>query len=129
MAEFESHAPGTFCWPELATSDQKGAVAFYRALFGWEVTEQAIGPDDVYTEFSNKGTTLAGMLKLRPEWGHIPPHWLPYFQVTDCDKSAERAKELGGRIHVPPGDIPNVGRFGMLSDPQGGMFAVFTPHR
>ena len=44
MADFTAHAPGTFSWPELATTDQQGGVAFYRALFGWDVNEQPIGP-------------------------------------------------------------------------------------
>src|SRR5207237_4149559 len=37
MAEVTSHPTGAFSWPELSTTDQKGAVAFYRALFGWDV--------------------------------------------------------------------------------------------
>jgi predicted enzyme related to lactoylglutathione lyase len=46
VAEFTSHTPGTFSWPELSTTDQKGAVAFYRALFGWDLNDQPMGPGE-----------------------------------------------------------------------------------
>jgi predicted enzyme related to lactoylglutathione lyase len=51
MAEFTAHVPGTFSWAELATTDQKNGVQFYRTLFGWEVKEEPIGPDDIYSIF------------------------------------------------------------------------------
>ena len=57
----------------------------------------------------------------------VPPHWLVYFQAADCDAAAERAKNLGGRLIMPPTDIPNVGRFSVVSDPQGAVFAVYKP--
>ena len=80
-----------------------------------------------YTEFSNQGTAQAGMLKLTPEMGDMPPFWMPYFMVTDCDASAARAKQLGGRLHRPPADIPGTGRFAIVGDPQNAGFALFTP--
>ena len=55
MAEFSSHIPGTFCWPELATTDQKAGVAFYRALLGWDLNEQPIGPSEMYSMFLLRG--------------------------------------------------------------------------
>ncbi len=50
---------------------------------------------------------------------------MPYFQVANCDASTAKAKELGGNVMVRPQDIPNTGRFAIVSDPQGAMFAVF----
>jgi predicted enzyme related to lactoylglutathione lyase len=44
--------------------------------------------------------------------------------VTDCDAVAAKARSLGGQAIVPPTDIENVGRFAVLSDPQGAVFAV-----
>ena len=66
----------------------------------------------------------AGIIAMDPAWGNVPPHWIPYFQVADCDTAAAKAQELGGRVFVPPTDIPNVGRFAMLADPQGAMFSI-----
>src|SRR5262249_13001520 len=34
---------------------------------------------------------------------------------------------LGAKVLKSPADIPNVGRFAVLSDPQGATFALFTP--
>jgi hypothetical protein len=53
----------------------------------------------------------------------MPPHWLVYFAVSDCDATVDKAKELGGAVFVPPTDIPP-GRFAVLADPQGAMLAV-----
>jgi hypothetical protein len=54
----------------------------------------------------------------------VPPFWSPYFAVTDCDGATRKAKSLGGKTYVGPGDIPEVGRFSVLADPQGATFAV-----
>jgi predicted enzyme related to lactoylglutathione lyase len=66
------------------------------------------------------------MLRIQPEWGSVPPHWLPYFAVVDCDASADRASENGAAMHVPPTDIPQVGRFAVVRDPQGAAFAIIA---
>ena len=65
MPEFTSHVPGTFCWPELATTDQKGAVAFYRGLFGWDVVESPVGPGMTYSMFNIKGKGVGAMLSMQ----------------------------------------------------------------
>ena len=59
----------------------------------------------------------------------VPSYWMPYFQVADCDASTAKAKELGAKPMVGPQDIPGTGRFAILTDPQGAMFAVYTSAR
>ena len=79
-----------------------------------------------YTEFSVGGTPSIGMMaKPAAMPAHVPSYWMPYFQVNDADAAAAKAKELGGSIMVPPTDIPKTGRFAIVNDPQGAMFAVF----
>jgi uncharacterized protein len=120
--------PGTLCWTELTTTDTKAAEAFYTALFGWVPKHGAPGAPMEYTEFSVGGTPSIGMMAKPANMpAHIPSYWMPYFQVTGADASAAKAKELGGNIMVPPQDIPGTGRFAIVSDPQGAMFAVFEP--
>src|ERR671923_88778 len=51
MPDFDSLPPGTFCWPELATTDQQAGVGFYRKLFGWDVNDQPMGPGETYSMF------------------------------------------------------------------------------
>lgn len=117
--------PGTFCWSELATRDTKGAEAFYTSLFGWTAKSDQ-GEPLPYTEFQVGGQSIAGMMEMTPAHGEAPPHWLPYVLVEDCDASAARVTELGGRLLVPPTDIPEVGRFSAFMDPAGAVLAVIT---
>jgi predicted enzyme related to lactoylglutathione lyase len=81
-----------------------------------------------YTEMSVQGQPSIGMMPKPAEMPkHIPSYWMPYFMVANVDASASKAKELGARIMVPATDIPNTGRFAIVSDPQGAVFAMFTP--
>jgi hypothetical protein len=56
-----------------------------------------------------------------------PPHWIGYVGVPDVDAAARDVKKLGGVVHHEPTDIPQVGRFAIVADPQGAVFALFTP--
>lgn len=114
---------GTLCWHELWTTDRKKAAEFYTGLFGW-TAKTGEGGGTVYTEWSNAGKPIGGMMEITPEMGPVPPNWLPYFTVEDCDATAGKVKTLGGRLQVPPMDIPKVGRFSVIQDPQGAMFAI-----
>jgi predicted enzyme related to lactoylglutathione lyase len=116
--------PGAFCWGELNTTDTANAIAFYTKLFGWGINGNQDGSSE-YTEFKVGGQSIGGMMAIKEDWGNIPPHWLPYFMVTNCDDSAEQAKSLGANVNTPPMDIPGVGRFAMVADRQGANFAIF----
>lgn len=118
--------PGALCWTELGTRDTKAAEAFYTGLFGWVPKHSAPGAPQEYTEFSVDGRPSIGMMPMPAGVpAQVPAHWTPYFQVADCDASAERVRALGGSVIVPPSDIPTAGRFAVVSDPQGAMFAMF----
>ena len=96
MADVSSHAPGAFSWAELATVDQAGGKAFYSALFGWAISDQAMGPDMTYTTFQVQGRAAAAAYTMRPEESAVaPPHWNMYVGVASADDSARRAQELG----------------------------------
>jgi predicted enzyme related to lactoylglutathione lyase len=113
----------TMCWCELVSSDRPKALEFYTKLFGWSTKAGAAGTAD-YTEVFNQGQPIGGMMQMDAKWGGIPSHWMPYFSVANCDSSAGKSKELGGSAQVPPTDIPDVGRFAVLADPQGAVFAI-----
>ena len=131
MTDFDSHVPGTFSWPELATTDQKAAVGFYSGLFGWGVNEQPIGPTDVYTMFTLRGREVAAAASLRAEERQhgIPPHWNSYVTVDNADQTAKRAGELGGTVLAAPFDVMDAGRMSVLQDPTGAVFQVWQPKR
>jgi uncharacterized protein len=114
---------GAFCWNELATPDPQQAGDFYTGLFGWGTMVQEMGPMR-YTTFTNGGRPAGGMYQPSPEQAGMPPAWTVYFAVDDCDGSAEKAKGLGASVLAPPADIPGIGRFAILADPQGAVFAI-----
>lgn len=115
--------PGAFCWNELATPDPKAAGDFYTGLFGWDSMVQEMGATS-YTTFSNAGRPAGGMYQPSAEQAGMPPAWVVYFAVGDCDASFSQAQELGAAVMAPPMDIPGIGRFAILADPQGAVFAI-----
>ena len=112
----------SLCWNELLTNDTAKAIDFYTKLFGWQTkTDSGETP---YTEIINGAEHIGGIMQIQPNMGPMPPNWGIYIAVADCDATAQKALSLGGRQYVPPTDIPHVGRFAVLSDPQGGVFNI-----
>ena len=119
------HAPGTPVWYELMTPDPEGSKTFYEGVVGWSIASPMPGPVD-YRLISAPDGPVAGMLHLDAEMlaGGARTGWLIYFGVADVDAVFEKAKTLGATVMVPPSDIPNIGRFAFLSDPQGAPFYI-----
>jgi len=62
-------------------------------------------------------------MAIPPEQGPVPPHWKIYFAVSDCEGQTTLAQSLGGAVRFPP-TAAGVGRYSVLADPQGAVFAV-----
>ena len=131
MADFDAHVPGTFCWPELSTTDQKAAAAFYRGLFGWDVDEQPIGPTETYSMFQMRGRSVGAAYSMRAEErAHgVPAHWGSYVSVANADEAAARAQQLGATILAPPFDVMDAGRMAVLADPTGAVVSVWQSNK
>jgi predicted enzyme related to lactoylglutathione lyase len=114
---------GAFCWEELMTSDPEAAVKFYSALFGYSVEAVDMGPMGTYRILKRGDRQTGGVMKLPPNVPH--PHWLAYVHVADVDASTRNAKEIGAQVHMPPMDIPKVGRFSVIADPTSAVLALF----
>jgi len=114
---------GAFCWNELLTTDAAAAEKFYTGLFGWTAKTTQVGPMP-YTEFKKGERPAAGMLTITKEMGDMPPNWMVYFSVDDCDRAVERAKKMGATVVAPPMDIPEVGRMAAILDSQQAAFSV-----
>jgi uncharacterized protein len=123
MPHVTSHQPGSFCWIELATTDDAAARAFYTQLFGWTVREIPLGEHGFYYILQKDGRDAGALYKE----GRMPPNWVSYIAVSDADAIAEQAKTLGGEVHAGPFDVFDSGRMAMLGDPQGAHFAVWQP--
>ena len=118
--------PNAICWNELATTDTGRASDFYTSLLDWSAEAQPTGTA-AYTLFTDGGAPRGGMMTIAAEWGPVPPSWLVYFAVSDCEGQTALAQSLGGAVRLPPTDAKGVGRFAVLVDPQGAVFAVIQP--
>ena len=118
-------AAGTFCWNEVMGRDIKKMRDFYSQLFGWTTEEMPI-PEGMYTIFKKGDQQVAGGFEMKgPQFEGVPANWLSYIAVDDVDASTKKAEQLGATVHHPPSDIPNVGRFSVIADPEGAAFALF----
>lgn len=126
-----THAPGTFCWPELSTTDQAGAEKFYGDLFGWKVSKTPMGPDEHYTIFLKGDNAVSAAAAQQPEQKAqgIPSHWLNYVSTTSVDDSVKKAKDLGANPIAGPFDVMEHGRMAVLADPTGAVFALWQANK
>jgi predicted enzyme related to lactoylglutathione lyase len=117
--------PGSLCWNELLTRDVTSAKSFYESVFGWEARDEQM-QQGTYTIFYLGDRGIAGVMEMSGDNfpPDMPPHWVVYFAVDDCDASAAKLTELGGNVVVSPMDIPDVGRFAVATDPAGAAFSI-----
>lgn len=120
-----SGTKGRFVWYDLMTTDVKGARSFYGDIIGWKTTSFEGGGD--YHMWTAGDRQVGGIMDLPEEAQKhgAPPHWLGYVAVDNVDATVQRAKSLGGSVMLPGQDIPNIGRFAVLADPQGAVFSLF----
>lgn len=123
---FKQH--GAVSWTELMTNDVEAASAFYADLFGWKLEPMPMpdGSGGTYTVITAGEEPIGGMMVLPPDAGDMPPAWGTYVTVDDTDAVAARVTELGGSVLMGPMDIPTVGRFCVIRDPQGAVISAIT---
>ena len=110
---------GRFIWEGLTAEDAGRAAAFYSKLLGWRTESWEV--DSSYTIFSGARGPVAGVSQ------GTPGHWMSFIGADDVDASVAAAEKLGAKVQRPAADIPQTGRFSILTDPQGASFAVFKP--
>lgn len=121
---------GRFVWYDLMTPDAAMARDFYPAVTGWSVAPWSEGPEgsDEYWMWSVGDQPIGGLVELPSEM-EVPPNWLAYLSVDDVDRKVARAEELGATLAHGPEEIPAVGRFAVIQDPQGAAVALFESER
>ena len=120
-----AHAPGTFCWADLAAPDMDAAAAFYSGLFGW--TSELVGTTEEtrgYTFFMLDGKRVVGYGPPGPE---EPPSWRIYVAVESADETAAKVRDAGGEVLMEPTDVTDVGRMAVFRDPGGAVFCIWQP--
>jgi predicted enzyme related to lactoylglutathione lyase len=131
MSPATTPIPGSFCWFELATSDQAAAKRFYQSVFGWSVEDQPIGPNEMYSLFRIDGKDVAAGYTMRADQKiqGVPPNWMVYVLVANADKATARAKQLGATVHSGPFDVMDAGRMSVIQDPAGAVFCIWQPNK
>jgi predicted enzyme related to lactoylglutathione lyase len=119
---------GDFVWYELMVPDADAAASFYGAILGWNCKLSENSGADGYREWWMVDAPIGGLLPLSEEMkaGGAHPGWLGYVHVEDVDAQVEKLKAGGANIMMGPQDIPGVGRFAMILDPQGVPLYVMT---
>jgi predicted enzyme related to lactoylglutathione lyase len=131
MTHIDKHPAGSFCWIELATTDQTAAKSFYSSLFGWSPQDSPIGPGEFYTIFKLDGRDAAAGYTLRADQRAqgVPPNWMIYIAVDSADQAADKAKQLGGTVVMAPFDVMDLGRMAVIQDPTGAHFCVWQARK
>jgi predicted enzyme related to lactoylglutathione lyase len=119
---------GRFVWHELLTRDVPAAKKFYAALTGWKALPWPLNPDYIVCH-ADPGP-VAGMQAIGADMpAEMPAHWLPYIGTRDVDGTADQAVRAGGSVVKPPDTLSGAGRYAVLKDPQGAIFAVLDPEK
>lgn len=121
-------APQNFVWYELMTTDIDAAVDFYKAVVGWQ-PEDFAGGDFRYVLMKPGEQAVAGIMTIPEEAARdgTPPMWMGYIYASDVDATVESVRRAGGAVYREPSDIPDVGRFAVVADPQGAAFMLLAP--
>jgi uncharacterized protein len=116
---------GMFSWNELITTDPEGAKEFYGQLFGWKAQVWPMG-ENSYSIVKAGDTDAGGIMAVPSHAKGMPSTWGAYVTVDDVDATAALAEKLGGKVCIPPTEIPTIGRFTVIQDPQGAMISAIT---
>lgn len=131
MPEIKKYEQGWPSWVELVTTDEKGALKFYGAMFGWKDRPSPMGPGQFYHMQQLNGLDTAGIAGLNPEDRKrgTPSHWRVYFTVANVDQTVRNIAPLGGKLTAPPFDVMEAGRMAVAQDPQGAMFYLWQSYK
>lgn len=117
---------GRFVWHQLMTRDVSGTRKFYSKLIGWKTMPWPLDP--TYTVCHADVGPVAGIMEIPAEMpADIPSHWLQYIGTRDVDGTADAAVRAGGSVMKAPSDMQGAGRYAVLKDPQGAVFAIIDP--
>ena len=127
MPVVTSHAPGSFCWVDLSTTDAQASKNFYSRLLGWTAIDNPAGEGMVYSMMQKDGKNVCGLYEMGPGMEGVPSHWSSYISVPDVDATVERVTAAGGSLIMGPDDVFDAGRMAFAADPTGAVFGMWQP--
>ena len=113
---------GDWMWNELWTSDVMASISFYKSLSGFtdETVDTSMG--DKYHYLKQADRIRAGVVLI--PWDDVKPNWLPYIAVSDVSTTVARARALGGKVLIDPGDTIDDDSIAVIADPSGAAFGI-----
>ena len=121
-------AKNLFAHQQLNTDDPVTAKKFYKSLFAWRVSDLKVGPGMVYTMIETGSRESGGGIQKQPTPG-TRPMWMNYVQVADVKKAMAKAEQLGAQVVIAYQPIPEMGAFGIFTDPTGAVLGVWEPEK
>ena len=123
----QSTSHGAFSWCELATPNLEESINFYTELLGWEIEGIKLQAGMTYNVVKAQGNPIGGMMAMPPQTPQgTPAMWGSFITVDDVEAVAQKAGKIGAKIVVPVIDIPEIGKFCFIQDPQGAIFAIIN---
>ena len=126
----DNHAPGMFSWADLGTTDPEGAKSFYTELLGLDAVDLPMGESMSYSMLNKGDRTACALYRMPPDMEKMTggrPFWVSYFTVESADQTAERIKQVGGKVTSGPFDVLASGRMVIAHDPAGAIFSCWEP--
>lgn len=115
----------TYCWADLSTPEPQRASEFYGELFGWQFMVSPQDPSG-YLHIRNGEEWIGGVPPASSRPAGVPPHWMLWFEVADCDAAVATATAAGASVRMAPTTMERVGRIAVVADPQGAGFGMIT---
>lgn len=113
---------GKLVWVDLITTDPQKAVQFYSTVFGWQAQYFS---DEKYIEMNRDGRLICSVVLLEDEEAQASDsRWLVSISVDDVDDATQRAVDNGGSVLESPTDLPDRGRYSVISDSQGAVLML-----
>ena len=108
---------------DVSVDDIAQAIAFYQALFGWDIE---VGGPEVggYSIAHKNGRVVAGV---GPKMGSPdqPSAWMTYLATDSADHTADLIRAAGGQLFAEPADVMEQGRMAVAADPAGAVFGLW----
>lgn len=126
MTARSNYLAGVPCWIDVLQPDPEATETFYGGLFGWEFERRTPpGLPKRYSYARLDGQTVGGVGG--PPGEGEPTDWTAYVSVTSADETVARVEAAGGKVLLPPVDIPRSGRVALCADPAGAVFGLWQP--
>ncbi len=110
------------CHFEIPADNVEALASFYAELFGWKIAAAPGFSDYWFVQTSAEPGALAGGMMARQ---HPGQGIMNYVLVEDAAAYAQRAQSLGATVLVSKTEIPEMGWFVVLQDPQGNCVGLF----